>query len=956
MISPSSPPTASIPRMELKLFGGLRLDTPEGMPLGRAGQPRRLAVLALLALTRDRTLRRDQISALLWPDRTEDAARRLLSSAVYDLRAVLGEAALEASGDSLTLKLDSLDIDTIRFGTAIRTRRWGDAIALYAGDLLAGTDLEGSAELEQLVDERREHFLGEFAQALEEEGERFLGDGEHDRAVDAWSRLADLRPYDAGIVLRLMHVLHDQGDRTGALERARAYGERMRRDLEVEADPAVLALAEELRNRTTSAANGRPVLAQRDPIPTPAAPPIARAGASVRRSRGLQWAAVAAVVTLAVGRTLVGRTPRHGGGEGQVRVAVFPFVVVGDSEYRYLGAGMTRLLSTELDGGGRLVTVSPAAIISAVGGDGSSADLERQRAIASRLGAQAFVTGTAIAKGARLRLTAVMHSSTTRGPAMNEVVVEGPAMELTGLVDSLSVGLLIGDARPADRLVRIAAATTPSIPALKSYLRGDRLFREGAYAAAAAEFDHATQLDPAFALAHYRCSLATLWADLPGTSTADHDAQALRYAGRLAPRDRELVLAYSAWRRGEAAEAERRYQALWSRYPDDVEAGFQMAETIFHYGPLLGRPIDEARGIFLEVLRIDPTHRGARWHLALLDGVPGRHAELAKDLAELSRSPVADVEVRGLTLRFEGKPLGGDSLVKAAAPGQLWSLAWRLAINLRDYAGADEAFGLISRREAPVRFEGLRGQALLRLGRGRWSDAGASLAAADRIGPLPSVLTLDGPVVNEVFFPPPAEIEQLREAARSALARLDSTNAEGRTMRTTLVTAVGRLSLALHDSGGALAALAALVRSGDSAAAQSLDAFLAFRAGRFEAALRDLDAARRPVWFGLAVGGPHLGQQTERFLRGEVLLAQGKLEEALRWYGTFGEFALDDLPYLARAEQRRAEIYERLGRRAEAIKSLDRAVELWSDADPQRVPQAADARRALARLSSPGPS
>ncbi len=908
--------------MELKLFGGLRLDAPTTGPLGRAGQPRRLAVLALLALTRDRTLRRDQIIPLLWPGRTEDAARRLLSSVVYDLRGVLGEAALEAMGDSLTLKLDSLDIDTLRFDAAMRAGRWGDANALYTGDLLAGIDLEGSAELEQLIDERREHFLSAYAEALEHEAERLAALGETDRAIEAWYRLTEARPYEAGDVIRLARALDARGHRAAGMEQVRRYGDRVRRDLDLEPDPAVAALVAELRSRPEVPPADLPIPARVSNGSGPPAATRSRAAGSLRRRRRLQWlVGIAAVVTLVLARTLGGRNAQHTDTDGVIHLAVFPFVTVGDSEYRYLGDGMTRLLSTDLDGGGRLVTVSPATVIGAVGADGSSGDLNHLRVIAHDLGAQEFVTGTATAKGERLRLTAVMHSTAGTTADPTEVAVEGPAADLPALVDSLSVRLLIGEARPTERLVRVAAATTGSLPALKAYLRGERFFREGAFAAAAGAFDRATRIDPEFALAHYRCSLATLWADLPGTSTAEHDAQAVRYAEHLASRDRELVLAYSAWRRGNPVEAERRYRALWTRYPDDVEAGFQLAETIFHYGPLMGRPIEEARGILLEVLRIDPGHRGARWHLALLEGAPDQRAELRTDLASLAASGRTDVEVRGLSLRIDQRPLGPDSVIRSAAPGQLWSLAWRLAVNLHDFDGAAEGFGLITRRERPVRSMGFRGQSLLRLAQGHWSGDGDG-------GVEPAVLTLDGLVVNEVFSPPAAEVSRLLASARIALAGIDSSVGGSQEERVRLVSAIGRLSLALHDSSGALAARATLVRDADTAAVHSLDAFLAARAGRFGEALQQLDSARRDVWFGLAVVNPYFGQQAERFLRAEMLLALGRLEEALRWYGGFGEFALDDLPYLARAEQRRAEIYERLGRRAEASSSLQRAAEL----------------------------
>ncbi len=757
---------------------------------------------------------------------------------------------------------------------------------------------------------------------------------------------------DAGVTLRLMRAMDAQGDRVGALECARRHVDRIHRDLEAEPDRAVVALASELQSRElfapgVAALEPKVALGERS-----ASPPGSNGSVSARGSRfpGLQWFGLAAIITLAVATTLAARHTRPPAGHGFIRLAIFPFVVVGDSQYRYLGEGMARLLSTGLDGGGDLVTVSPTAVISAVRDAGPVPDVDRLRGIADRLEADQFVVGTAVGKGDRLRLTAVLHPAAGHSAPQRELTVEGPIDELAGLVDSLTSGLLVAEARPANRLIRIAAATTHSIPALKEYLNGDRLFQQGRYAAAAGAFDRATRLDPAFALAHSRCPLATLGAYVPATAPRDHDAQASRYADQLAPRDRELVLAYLAWRRGDADEADRRYRALWTRYPDDVEAGFQLAETVFHYGPLMGRPLDEAHGILREVLRIDSTHRGARWHLALLDGLDGNGAELSARLEDLEHSSAPDVEVRGLSLRLRGNHLDQDSVIQRALPGQLWALAWRLAINAQDLAGADEALRLVPATDPGAQPLVLHSQALLRLARGQWRNGVAALRAADAIALGVEALTIDGPVVNRIFSPPPDEIARAREVARTALAQVDSTVSGTTEQRVKLVVAIGRLSLALHDSAGAVTARETAARLGDMKAAHSLDAFLAARAGRVDQALRYLDLARRTPWFGLAAIDPYYGQQAERFLRAELLLARGRYHEALRWYGTFGSFALDDLPYLARAEQRRAEIFERLGWESAAIKSVSHAAALWTEVDPEIGPYPADAARMLARL------
>ena len=59
--------------LQLTVFGGLTLGLEDGLVSGAMTQRRRLALLALLAVARQRGLSRDKIMAYLWPE--SDAAR-----------------------------------------------------------------------------------------------------------------------------------------------------------------------------------------------------------------------------------------------------------------------------------------------------------------------------------------------------------------------------------------------------------------------------------------------------------------------------------------------------------------------------------------------------------------------------------------------------------------------------------------------------------------------------------------------------------------------------------------------------------------------------------------------------------------------------------------------------------------------------------------------------------------
>ena len=69
---------------ELRLLGGAALLAADGRLLaGGAAQPRRLAVLAVLADAWPAPVTRDRLVGLLWPENDEEGARRLLTQGPF---------------------------------------------------------------------------------------------------------------------------------------------------------------------------------------------------------------------------------------------------------------------------------------------------------------------------------------------------------------------------------------------------------------------------------------------------------------------------------------------------------------------------------------------------------------------------------------------------------------------------------------------------------------------------------------------------------------------------------------------------------------------------------------------------------------------------------------------------------------------------------------------------------
>jgi tetratricopeptide (TPR) repeat protein len=170
---------------------------------------------------------------------------------------------------------------------------------------------------------------------------------------------------------------------------------------------------------------------------------------------------------------------------------------------------------------------------------------------------------------------------------------------------------------------------------------------------------------------------------------------------------------------------------------------------------------------------------------------------------------------------------------------------------------------------------------------------------------------------------------------------------------------LGTLSLRLRDTASARAAAARLERLAASGGATSLvrdldrglRARLAFAERRPGEALLLLEALEARDSQGDIAVTPFVTRANERYLRGEVLTSLGRDVEALRWFASLGVGSVTEIPLQALSHLRRAELHERLGDRAQAVRHYRRFLELWRDADPELRPVVDDARRRLERLA-----
>lgn len=512
--------------LKLKLLGTPAIQAASGPVTGRAAQGRRLALLAVLALARGRSITRDKALALLWPESPTDRARHQLSDTLYILRAGLGEGIVHSVGDDLLLDPDRVEVDAAAFERLLDEGHLESAVEGFAGPLLDGFDASDTPEFERWLDTERSRLDHRYTAALERLARACDESGEFAAAAGLWRRLAAHDPCGGRVALQLMRSLEAAGDRAGALRQARLHAALLREEFDAEPDPEIVAFAERLRLEPAARAAPEPGPPQPLPRPDPVeagarpAPPTAEAEGvdgnlspavraheasaagpvAVRPARRFRALGVgSALLTLsiigyALSRDLAVAPP------AARSVAVLPFVDMSpESQDAYFGDGLSEEIIAALS---RIEGVSVAARTSSFALRDRRLDV---RAIGDTLGVAAVLEGSVRRQGSRLRVTAQLIDAATGYHIWSDEYdrqmedIFAVQAEIAGAISGALEARLRGGERPPRGRHR------PGLEAYDLYLRG--LYLRNTLSAdglrqAADYFDRAIDLEPGFALAH----------------------------------------------------------------------------------------------------------------------------------------------------------------------------------------------------------------------------------------------------------------------------------------------------------------------------------------------------------------------------------------------------------------------------------------------------------------------
>ncbi|HEV8122663.1 MAG TPA: tetratricopeptide repeat protein [Gemmatimonadales bacterium] len=440
----------------VQLLGAACLKSGDAPLSGPPAQRHRIALLTLIVSAWPQPLSRDRAMALLWPERDLAGARRLLNLAVHVLRTALGEGAIASAGDGLLLNPSVLHCDLHELRAAIPGGDPERIVKLHTGPLLDGFHLAESAEFGQWLDQSRAELTHAYVGALRTLVERQERSGDvHGRVVTS-RKLVAADPHTGLHVRALMRALDAVGDRPGAIHQADEHAQRLREDLDLPPDPAVVALAEKLRT-------------------APHSPPGTFSGAIARRPA----------------------------------VAVLPFLNLnGDPEHDYFADGITEDVIAHLAKISTLQVISRASVLPF-----------RQRTqplkeIGIALGAAKLLDGSVRHAGDHVRIVATLVDVRTD----RHLWVETYDRRVTDIFSiQTDVALHIAAALEAklspDEQTRVRKGPTGDVQAYRLFLQGRRWltrYTAEGYARAIEYFEQALARDPGFALA---------WASLAMTHT-----------------------------------------------------------------------------------------------------------------------------------------------------------------------------------------------------------------------------------------------------------------------------------------------------------------------------------------------------------------------------------------------------------------------------------------------------
>jgi DNA-binding SARP family transcriptional activator len=245
--------------VEFRILGPLEVVGDDGRPVPLPpAKPR--ALLVLLLLNRNRTVRTDVLVDQLWDERPPATATKTVQVYVSQLRKALGDR-LQTRPGGYELRVDDGELDADRFERLADERDYRRALALWRGPALV--DVRGEGFARSATERLEESRLA----ALEDRIDADLDAGRHAALVGELEQLVDEYPLQERLRAQLMLALYRSGRQAEALDVYRRTRTLLADELGLEPSPELRELEQAILRQDAALRRDRP-----PPPGTPAAP------------------------------------------------------------------------------------------------------------------------------------------------------------------------------------------------------------------------------------------------------------------------------------------------------------------------------------------------------------------------------------------------------------------------------------------------------------------------------------------------------------------------------------------------------------------------------------------------------------------------------------------------------------------------------------------------------------
>ena len=242
--------------LQIALLGSFQVSL-EGQPVTAFESDKVRALLAYLVVEAAQPHRRETLSALLWPEMPETAARSNLRHVLANLRRAIDDYNADPPYLHITRQTIQFnqasqhELDTAVFSFPSHTNQQRKTMAaLYRGDFLAGFSIDSSTAFDEWAAVKREQFHRRMRQALHDLADAYAQRGQYEPALAFAQRQVTMEPWDEAAHQQLIRLLALADQRPAALAQYAACCRILKEELGISPTETTTTLHQNIRDGT----------------------------------------------------------------------------------------------------------------------------------------------------------------------------------------------------------------------------------------------------------------------------------------------------------------------------------------------------------------------------------------------------------------------------------------------------------------------------------------------------------------------------------------------------------------------------------------------------------------------------------------------------------------------------------------------------------------------------------